>query len=126
MKKFILLASMVLGFSAFASDIRHPKEIFGGEAVQIYVWDDMSATLEFACANATVQPGRWPTGQSRISAVGLYTPMQQPRAQTATFKANIDVNTGKMTLTVKVGNQRAVIYKLIRDVKSQITRCQVR
>ncbi len=100
------------------------KETFGGPSAQVYIFDDFSARIDFECATGTVQAGRWPTGQSRIAATGIYTPILIQRAQKATFKANVDVSTGKMVLAVKVGSLRAVNYQLVRGQKSQFKRCR--
>ena len=114
---------MITGFISFAGEAL-VKETFGGPAAQIYVYDDFSARIEFECATGMVQAGRWPTGQSRIAASGLYIPITLRREEKATFKANIDVRTGKMALAVKVGNKRAMNYKLIRGQSTEMKRCR--
>lgn len=45
------------------------------------------------------------------------------RTVKAAYKANIDVSTGKMTLSVKVGTARAQIYKLVKGQQPVLRRC---
>ena len=123
MKKMILLISFIVGGSAGAHTFA-AKEIYGGRAAQVTVFEDFSAHIDFECATGEVQAGRWPTGQSRIAATGLFTPTLVGRSQKATYKANIDVSRGLMTLAVKVGNKRAVNYQLVRDQISEMKRCR--
>lgn len=124
MKLLIFLSSILVGFAAVAQT-SEVKEVFGGAHVQIFVYENSSAVLHFECANAEVQAGRWQAGQSRVSTVGLYEPMNQSqRAQKAVFKANVDVATGQMTLSVKVGSQRPIVYQLMRGQRSNFLRCR--
>lgn len=131
MKNLILMASLFLSLTALAEKGLIVKEKFGGKGIAVNVFDDMSATISFDCAHGSVQAGRWPTGQSRISAAGTYTQesgVRPPggigaRPEKAVYKANIDVNSGKMTLSVKVGTKRAVNYKLTLGQEPVIVRC---
>lgn len=75
--------------------------------------------------------GRWPTGQSRINAVGTYMQLTgarplpgKPRPiERAAYKANIDEHDGKMTLLVKVGTKRAEVYRLVLGATPVLHQC---
>ena len=127
----ILLITIALLLSASISQAQTVKEQWGGTGISVSVWDDLSSSVTFDCASGSVESGRWPTGQSRVNAVGTYTqhtgarpiPGKSPRVEKAVYKANIDEHAGKMTLSVKVGVKKAVVYRLVLDAVPALRRC---
>lgn len=129
MKMLLITISLLL--SASFSSAQAVKEQWGGAGISILVWDDLSSSVTFDCASGSVESGRWPTGQSRINAIGTYRqhtgarplPGKPPRIEKAVYKANIDERAGKMTLSVKVGAKRAVVYRLVLNAVPTLHRC---
>jgi hypothetical protein len=127
MKKMMLLTTLLFGLSAGADLMSNPNqrivEYWGGQGLEILVMEDFSAVLYFDCAEGQVKAGRWPTGQSRINATGIYK-RSVTRQEFATYIANVNVRTQKMTLAVKVGKQRPVNYHIVLGQQANVHACR--
>lgn len=132
MKLIVLFLSVFAATLTFASQPPPVVETWGGQGIELTVLASNKAIFSFDCGVGSVEQGRWVPGQSRYKAVGTMTqhtgvrppPGYTPPVRKATYAANVDVQNGKMTLTVKVsGNKRATVYNLTKGAEPTLHRC---